>query len=49
VDKESLVEDIREDIRVAQRSLGREGYGIWRGDGWLIGEGRDKGDGGGKE
>jgi riboflavin kinase len=26
VSKDALVEDIREDIRVAQRSLAREGY-----------------------
>ncbi|KAF2849556.1 riboflavin kinase [Plenodomus tracheiphilus IPT5] len=40
VSKEALVEDIREDIRVAQRSLGREAYGVWKGDGWLVGEGQ---------
>ncbi|KAF2995374.1 riboflavin kinase [Curvularia kusanoi] len=39
VSKDALVEDIREDIRVAQRSLEREGYQVWRGDGWLKGEG----------
>jgi riboflavin kinase len=38
VSKEALVEDIREDIRVAQRSLEREGYAVWKGDGWLVGE-----------
>jgi riboflavin kinase len=37
VSKEALVEDIREDIRVAQRSLDREGYLAWKGDGWLRG------------
>ncbi|KAH9876545.1 hypothetical protein J1614_003676 [Plenodomus biglobosus] len=35
VSKEALVEDIREDIRVAQRSLAREGYAAWKGDAWL--------------
>lgn len=38
VSKDALVEDIREDIRVAQRSLGREGYVAWKADGWLKGE-----------
>jgi riboflavin kinase len=42
VSKEALVEDIREDIRVAQRSLEREGYAVWKGDGWLVGEGEKK-------
>lgn len=37
--KDALVEDIREDIRVARRSLDREGYQVWKGDGWLRGEG----------
>ncbi|KAI4950037.1 hypothetical protein J4E91_004693 [Alternaria rosae] len=37
VSKEALVEDIREDIRVAQRSLGREGYEVWKRDEWLRG------------
>lgn len=37
--KDALVEDIREDIRVARRSLEREGYQVWKGDGWLKGEG----------
>ena len=37
--KDALVEDIREDIRVARRSLEREGYQAWKGDGWLRGEG----------
>jgi riboflavin kinase len=41
VSKEALVEDIREDIRVAKRSLDREGYRVWRGDGWLVGGGGD--------
>ncbi|KAF1936257.1 riboflavin kinase [Clathrospora elynae] len=35
VSKDALVEDIREDIRVAQRSLGREAYESWKGDAWL--------------
>lgn len=39
VSKDALVEDIREDIRVAQRSLAREAYGAWKGDAWLRGEG----------
>ena len=38
VSVEALVEDIREDIRVAQRSLEREGYVAWKGDAWLAGE-----------
>lgn len=46
---DSLVEDIREDIRVAQRSLRREGYLGWRGDGWLVGEGEGEGDDGHEE
>lgn len=37
VSKEALVEDIREDIRVAQRSLKREAYEKWKGDAWLKG------------
>jgi riboflavin kinase len=44
VSKEALVEDIREDIRIAQRSLAREGYESWRGDSWLIGEGGEGGE-----
>lgn len=44
VSKDALVEDIREDIRIAQRSLEREAYGAWKGDAWLRGEGgREKG------
>jgi riboflavin kinase len=39
VSKDALVEDIREDIRVAQRSLEREAYLGWKADGWLRGEG----------
>ncbi|KAJ4988293.1 riboflavin kinase [Stagonosporopsis vannaccii] len=39
VSKEALVEDIREDIRVAQRSLAREAYQKCQEDGWLKGEG----------
>jgi riboflavin kinase len=39
VSKDALVEDIREDIRVAQRSLEREGYVSWKGDAWLKGAG----------
>ena len=37
VSKDALVEDIREDIRVAQRSLAREGYEAWKQDEWLKG------------
>jgi len=37
VSKEALVEDIREDIRVAQRSLARKGYEVWKRDEWLRG------------
>ncbi|USP79622.1 Riboflavin kinase [Curvularia clavata] len=40
VSKEALVEDIKEDIRVAKRSLEREGYQKWREDAWLKGEGQ---------
>lgn len=36
---DALVEDIREDIRVARRSLDREGYQSWKDDKWLKGEG----------
>ncbi|KAF3039665.1 riboflavin kinase [Didymella keratinophila] len=39
VSRDALVEDIREDIRVAQRSLDREGYLGWKSDAWLKGEG----------
>ncbi|KAF2641109.1 riboflavin kinase [Massarina eburnea CBS 473.64] len=39
VSKDALVEDIREDIRVTQRSLAREGYAVFEGDKWLFGEG----------
>ncbi|CBX96230.1 hypothetical protein IAQ61_001409 [Plenodomus lingam] len=42
VSKEALVEDIREDIRVARRSLEREGYVVWKGDAWLRGEGGEE-------
>ncbi|KAF2117267.1 riboflavin kinase [Lophiotrema nucula] len=38
VSKEALVEDIREDIRVSQRSLDREAYREFEKDGWLLGE-----------
>lgn len=38
VSKEALVEDIREDIRVAQRSLARPAYQQWQTDEWLFGE-----------
>lgn len=39
VSKDALVEDIREDIRVARRSLEREGYQVYKEEGWLRGEG----------
>ncbi|KAH8722974.1 riboflavin kinase-domain-containing protein [Phaeosphaeriaceae sp. PMI808] len=42
VSTDALVEDIREDIRVARRSLEREGYVNWKEDAWLRGEGEDK-------
>lgn len=42
--KEALVEDIREDIRVSKRSLEREAYRKWQEDGWLFGEGVEKGE-----
>lgn len=38
VSKEALVEDIKEDIRVAGRSLERENYQEFKTDGWLKGE-----------
>ncbi|KAF1953761.1 riboflavin kinase [Byssothecium circinans] len=37
VSKEALVEDIREDIRVAKRSLERAAYRAFEGDAWLVG------------
>ncbi|KAH7397430.1 hypothetical protein BKA66DRAFT_566539 [Pyrenochaeta sp. MPI-SDFR-AT-0127] len=43
VSKEALVEDIREDIRVAQRSLEREAYRKWKEDAWLGGGGDEEG------
>ncbi|EUC48550.1 hypothetical protein COCMIDRAFT_87195 [Bipolaris oryzae ATCC 44560] len=39
VSLEALVEDIKEDIRVAKRSLEREKYLEWKGDEWLKGGG----------
>jgi riboflavin kinase len=39
VSREALVEDIREDIRVAQRSLARPAYEQCQQDPWLSGEG----------
>ncbi|MCJ1474181.1 riboflavin kinase [Lambiella insularis] len=36
VSKEALVEDIRTDVAVAGRSLAREGYERWKGDGYLM-------------
>ncbi|KAF2472497.1 riboflavin kinase [Lindgomyces ingoldianus] len=37
VSKDALVEDIRQDIRVARRSLERPAYETWREDTWLLG------------
>jgi riboflavin kinase len=45
VSRDALVEDIRTDIRVAQRSLEREGYLAWKGDGWLRREGKERNEG----
>ena len=42
VSKEALVEDIREDIRVSQRSLARPAYEQWQYDEWLYGQGGKK-------
>ncbi|KAF1923033.1 riboflavin kinase [Didymella exigua CBS 183.55] len=39
VSKDALVEDIREDIRISQRSLAREAYRACMSDPWLKGEG----------
>lgn len=39
VSKDALVEDIREDIRISQRSLAREAYEACKSDPWLRGEG----------
>ncbi|KAJ4322339.1 riboflavin kinase [Neodidymelliopsis sp. IMI 364377] len=39
VSKDALVEDIREDIRISQRSLAREAYEKCKADPWLQGEG----------
>ena len=39
VSLEALVEDIKEDIRVAKRSLEREKYLEWKEDEWLKGKG----------
>ncbi|XP_014557983.1 hypothetical protein COCVIDRAFT_95728 [Bipolaris victoriae FI3] len=39
VSLEALVEDIKEDIRVAKRGLEREKYLEWKGDEWLKGRG----------
>ncbi|KAL8719347.1 MAG: hypothetical protein Q9225_003630, partial [Loekoesia sp. 1 TL-2023] len=36
VDKESLIEDIRTDIEVARRSLERESYAVFKGEGYLV-------------
>jgi riboflavin kinase len=41
VSKEALVEDIREDIRVTQRSLEREAYRRFEEDEWLFGDKED--------
>ncbi|MCJ1293547.1 riboflavin kinase [Xylographa carneopallida] len=42
VSKEALIADIREDVEVARRSLAREGYSVWRGDGYLL-QGEEEG------
>ncbi|MCJ1316495.1 riboflavin kinase [Xylographa vitiligo] len=42
VSKEALIADIREDIEVARRSLDREGYRRWRGDGYLLRKGGEE-------
>jgi riboflavin kinase len=39
VSKEALVGDIREDIRISQRSLDRAAYQQFKDDPWLKGEG----------
>ena len=39
VSKDALVEDIREDIRISQRSLARDAYQACKDDPWLRGEG----------
>ena len=42
--KESLIEDIKVDIEVTQRSLDREGYAVFKGEEYLLefeGEGHD--------
>ncbi|KAF2453719.1 hypothetical protein BDY21DRAFT_117179 [Lineolata rhizophorae] len=41
VSVEKLIEDIRTDIRVAERSLGREAWRRWREEEWLVDWGRD--------
>lgn len=41
VSKEALIEDIRTDVEVARRSLAREGYERWKGDGYLMRFGRE--------
>ncbi|MCJ1381583.1 riboflavin kinase [Xylographa soralifera] len=40
VSKEALIADIHTDMEVARRSLAREGYAVWRGDGYLRGGGK---------
>ncbi|KAI9776389.1 MAG: riboflavin kinase [Geoglossum umbratile] len=40
VSKEGLIEDIRTDIEVAGRCLEREAYQVFRGEEWLVGEGK---------
>lgn len=42
VSKDALVEDIREDIRVAKRSLERSAYEAWKDDAWLKGDGSER-------
>jgi len=42
VDVESLIKDIRTDIEVTERSLGREAYKAFKEEGWLVGEGGEE-------
>ncbi|KAF2804740.1 riboflavin kinase [Mytilinidion resinicola] len=44
VSKESLIDDIRTDIKVAEKSLEREAYKAWKEDGWLVRGGKEEED-----
>lgn len=46
VSKESLIDDIRTDMRVAERSLQREAYARFRGEAYLLRFGEGEGHGG---